>query len=276
MAGRGKLGLLVFCAGGPLVTLLSTQLPSPLLGQRVVSAKAGLITYLQGPAFVDGNRVILHAMRFPQMRDGETLSTSWGRAELLLAPGVVLRLSENSRLRMDNTLLADTRVTLQQGDALIEIVQLPDDNRIQVALADTTTELAHTGLYRFGISQNDTGRGTLRVYGGQALVHAGLQTASVKRGMAVDLGPSANPSADPNLTVTKFDRKQTDMLHEWSARRSFDLFMSDPEARRKQTHWQSAGAGYLENKNFGVEFRAFIRRGPRRGIRLPIPRAETP
>ena len=55
---------------------------------------------------------------------------------------------------MDDTHLADTRVTLQQGDALIEVVQLPEGNRIQVALADTTTELTRTGLYRFGNSQN--------------------------------------------------------------------------------------------------------------------------
>ena len=45
--------------------------------------------------------------------------------------------------------------------------------------------------------------------------------------------------------------------------------MSDPETRQKQTHWQSTGGGYVENKNFGVEFRAFIRR------RLP-PQATRP
>src|SRR5579864_3677316 len=146
----GKLGLLLFCAGGALIALL----PSPMLAQKVVSARAGLITYLQGPAFVDGQRVFLKSARFPQMRNGETLSTGRGRAELLLAPGVVLRLSEYSQLRMDDTQLAGTRVTLQRGDALIEIVQLPEGNRIQVGLAETTTELSRPGLYRLGIAQN--------------------------------------------------------------------------------------------------------------------------
>ena len=37
--------------------------------------------------------------------------------------------------------------------------------------------------------------------------------------------------------------------------------MSDPDAREKQNHWQPVGGGYVENKNFGVEFRAFMRRG---------------
>jgi hypothetical protein len=242
----GKLGRLLFGAGA-VITQLNAQ--------KVVSAHAGLITYLQGPAFVDGKRVILKTARFPQMKNGETLSTGRGRAELLLAPGVVARLSENSQLRMDDTDLADTRVTLLRGDALIEIVQLPEGNRIQVGLAETTTQLTRPGLYRFGT------QGTLRVFGGEALVHAGSGTADVKRGMEVDLDPAINPG----LTVKKFDRKQTDSLHAWAARRSFDLFISDPDAREKQSHWQNAGGGYVENKNFGVVFRAFMRR------RLPPP-----
>ena len=38
--------------------------------------------------------------------------------------------------------------------------------------------------------------------------------------------------------------------------------MSDPETRQKQTHWQPSGVGLVENKNFGVVFRAFLRRRP--------------
>jgi hypothetical protein len=257
--------MLLFYAG---VALL------PLMAQKVVSARAGLITFLQGPAFVDGKRVVLKTARYPQMRDGESLSTGRGRAEMLLAPGVILRLAENSQVRMDDTRLVSTRVTLQRGDALIEVVRLAEDNRIQVRLSETTTELARAGLYRFG-----TERKTLRVYGGEALVRSGANTASVKRGMEVDLDPGPDPNLDPSLhaglAVRKFDRKQTDFLHAWAARRSFELFMGDPEARRKQTHWQIAAGGYVENKNFGVEFRAFIRRRlPAPTIRPPVPPAE--
>ena len=263
MTSPGKLGLLLFCVG------------SSIFAQKVVSARAGLITYLQGSAFVDGKPVVLKTARFPQMRDGETLSTGRGRAELLLAPGVILRLAENSQVRMDDTQLADTRITLQRGEALIEVVQLAEGNRVQVALAETTTELTRSGLYRFGIAQNatqnSTAQNTLRVYGGEALVRSGLKTADAKRGMAVSL--------DADLAVSRFDRKQTDSLHAWAARRSFELFMSDPDARQKQTHWQPAGGGYVENKNFGVEFRAFIRRGlppyrtGRRSRRQNIPKS---
>jgi len=251
MACATKLGLLVFCAGAALIA------------QKVVSARAGLITYVQGFASLDSRRVAIKTTRFPQMKDGEALSTARGRAELLLAPGVILRLAENSRVRLADTQLSDTHVEIERGDALIEVLQMPEGSRIQIHLADTVTEFDRPGLYRFG-----TMPPTLRVYGGEAEVRSGPNTALVvKRGMAA--------SINSTLALEKFDRKQTDALHAWAARRSFDLFMGDPEARQKQNHWQSAGTGYIENKNFGVEFRVFVRRRlPPQGASPLIPRAE--
>ena len=261
MAIRRTLGLLLLCAGGALV---------PLSAQKVVSARAGLLTYLQGSVCIDGKPVVLKTARFPQMKDGETLSTGpgRGRVEVLLAPGIVLRLAEDAQIRMDNTDLSDTRVTLQQGEALIEVVRLAEDNRVQVAVGETVTELTRAGLYRIGESQNAPLRAKLRVYGGEALVRSGLKTADAKRGMAVSL--------DADLAVSRFERKQTDSFHAWAARRSFDLFMSDPDARNKQTHWQPVPGGYMENKNFGVEFRAFLRRGLPQPKIPPISPAEHP
>jgi len=249
------------------VVLWSALIPQ-LSAQKVVSARAGLISYLQGPAFLDGKRVILRTARFPQMNNGQTLSTGRGRAEVLLSPGVVLRLTENSQLRMDDTQLSDTHVTLQQGDALVEVVQLAEGNRIQVVVEETSTELARTGLYRFGISRDGTSQRTLRVYGGEALVRSGLKIVDVKRGAAVNL--------DADLAISQFDRKHTDLMHAWAARRSFELFMSDPDAREKQTHWQPAGSGYIENKNFGVVYRAFLRRPMPPPSTRPVPPAELP
>jgi hypothetical protein len=252
MACRTILGLMVFC-----------ELIGHLSAQKVVSARAGLITYVQGFASLDNRRVAIKPTRFPQMKDGEALSTGRGRAELLLAPGVILRLAENSRVRLTDTQLSDTHVEIERGDALIEVLQLPEGSRIQIHVADTVTEFTRTGLYRFGTTQK-----SLRVYSGEASVRSGSMNVIVKRGMAVHL--------DSALTVEKFDRKQTDALHAWAARRSFDLFMGDPEARQKQNHWQSVGAGYIENKSFGVEFRVFTRRRPPlQGLTPQIPRAES-
>jgi hypothetical protein len=256
MPYRGQLGLLLFCAGGALF---------PLCAQKVVSARAGLLTYLQGSVCIDGKPVVLKTARFPQMRDGETLSTGpdRDRVEVLLAPGIVLRLADNSQVRVDVTDLSDTRVTLQQGEALIEVVRLAEGNRVQVAVGETTIEPTRAGVYRIGISQN----AMLRVYGGEALIRSGLKTADARRGMAVSL--------DTDLAASRFERKQTDSFHAWAARRSFDLFMSDPDAR-KQTHWQVVPGGYMANKNFGVEFRVYIRPARLTPGRPAIPSAEHP
>jgi len=265
MTCRGRLGLLLFCAGSALF---------PLSAQKVVSARAGLLTYVQGSVCIDGKPVVLKTARFPQMKDGETLSTGPGRdrVEVLLAPDIVLRLAENSQVRMDDTDLSDTRVTFLQGEALIEVIRLADDSRVQLAVGETTTEPTRPGLYRIGKAQNGTqnssAQTTLRVYGGEALVRSGLKTADAKRSMAVSL--------DADLAVSRFERKPTDSFHEWAAQRSFDLFMSDPEARNKQTHWQPTPGGYMENKNFGVEFRAYIRRARPTQARPAIPSAEHP
>jgi hypothetical protein len=264
-ASRKRLGVLLLCAGGAVFHLSA---------QRVVSARAGLITYLQGSVAIDGKWLVLKTGRFPQMKDGETLSTDPGRSrvELLLAPGIVLRLAENSQVRMDDTQLSDTRVTLQKGEALIEVVQLAEGSRVQVAVGQTTIDLTRAGLYRIGkaqnATQNSTEQNTLRVYGGEALVRSGLNTADAKRGMAVSL--------DADLAVSRFDRKQTDSLHAWAARRSLALFMGDPDARRKQTHWQDTGGGYVENKNFGVGFQTYIRRAQPSAERPAIPSAQHP
>jgi hypothetical protein len=255
MSRPGKLGLLLFCAGGALF---------PLSAQKVVSARAGLLTYLQGSVSIDGTPVVLKTGRFPQMKDGETLFTGpdRDRVEVLLAPDIVLRLAENSQARMDDTDLSDTRVTLQQGEALIEVIRMAEDNRLQLAVGEIVTEPIRPGLYRIGISQN----ATLRVYGGEALVRSGPRTKDVKRGMAISL--------DDDLIVSRFERKQTDSFHEWAAERSFDLFMSDADARNKQTHWHLVPGSYMENKNFGVEFPVYIRRARLTPGRPAIPPAE--
>src|SRR6185295_16364856 len=166
-----KFGLTVLCA-----------LIGPLSAQKVVSARAGLITLVQGFASLDNRRVALKATRFPQMKDGEALSTVRGRAELLLSPGVILRFAENSRVRLADTQLSDTQVEIERGDVLIEVLQLQEGSRIQIHLADTVTEFTRPGVYRFGTAQKN-----LRVYGGEASVRSGSSsgsmTALVKRGM---------------------------------------------------------------------------------------------
>jgi hypothetical protein len=53
------------------------------------------------------------------------LSSEAGRAEVLLNAGTVLRIGEMTRLRMDTVELADTRVSIEAGSAVVTVSQIP-------------------------------------------------------------------------------------------------------------------------------------------------------
>ena len=221
--------------------------------QYVVSARAGTINFTRGDVTVDGQRVQRNSLRFPSLNDGQVLRTSNGRAEILLGPGVFLRLGEQGALRMLDARLVDTQVEVQQGSALIEVVEMAKDSNVHVRLGVTLTAFKGMGLHRF-----DTGAKELRVFGGHAEVLAGDQKVEAGRGKLVHL--------DETLSVSKFDRRQVDALHQWAARRSFLIFAANLPARPRRSNWEITRLAWVWNRDFGMMFysRAIARgyRGP--------------
>src|SRR5579863_5095546 len=69
-------------------------------GQSVISAHSGVIHYIEGQVTVDGAAIHPKSTQFPDIRPDQVLATEDGRAEILLTPGVFLRLPENSSARM--------------------------------------------------------------------------------------------------------------------------------------------------------------------------------
>lgn len=231
--------------------------------QYVVSAHAGTIHFTRGQVFVDDKPFARTSLQFPLLREGQILRTGNGRAEVLLGSGVFLRLGELGAIRMLDTRLEDTQVELLEGTALIEVVDMPRGSDVHVVVGSTHTGFRGIGLHRF-----DAGSGELRVFGGHADVFAPGQALEASRGRVVHLGDT--------LTLSKFDPRQKDALHQWSARRSFLLFTSSPESMARQTNWEVRGvappqiAGFMDrgftlvaNRDFDVMFRSrFIARAP--------------
>ena len=54
-------------------------------------------------------------------------------------------------------------------------------------------------------------------------------------------------------TPAKFDAGAADSLHQWAARRSFELFSMD-FSTRKQLHWQPVSMGWLWNSHYRMRF----------------------
>src|ERR1700731_2611898 len=88
--------------------------------QSVISAHSGLIHYVEGRVLLDGKPVEVSLTAFPEVKQGMELRSEDGRAEVLLNPGVFLRLAENSSIRMVSNKLDDSRVEFLSGSAVIE------------------------------------------------------------------------------------------------------------------------------------------------------------
>lgn len=209
--------------------------------QAAVSVRAGLIDVTIGEVYRDSEMVRATANQFLSLNDGQVLRTGAGRIEMLLAPAVFLRLGAHASLRMRDSSLTDTRVELEHGTALVEVVETVKSGRIRLICGDTQTELHASGLYRF-----DSDAGELRVFGGEARVAADEQQVAAGRGRTVKL--------DRSLSLSTFKRSGADALHRWAAYRSFRLFVSSAGARARRTDWEYTVTGWLWNRNFQMRF----------------------
>ena len=169
------------------------------LAQSVISAQSGVIHYSEGRVLLGQRPVENQFGEFPQVKKGQELRTEEGRAEVLLTPGVFLRLAENSGFRMVDNSLVDTRVEFLTGSAILEVDELLKDNAVTVSYRDARIQLKKAGLYRF---QSDPAQ--VRVYEGEAGVLIGDRTFELKKGRLLQL--------DGELAVEKFNPEVGDTL----------------------------------------------------------------
>jgi hypothetical protein len=104
----------------PLFALLLAVWPTAS-GQTVRSTRSGLLYFFDGNVFIGDEQVRQRFGRFPEIGEGRMLRTELGRAEVLLTPGVTLRVDENSAIRMLSDSLSDTRIELLRGSAILEV-----------------------------------------------------------------------------------------------------------------------------------------------------------
>jgi hypothetical protein len=226
-------------------------------GQYVLSTRAGIIHFVEGEAFIDGKPAQWTPLRFPLLAPGQVLTTGNGRAEVLLGPGVFLRLDRHAAIRMIDGSLEDTQIQIQQGAALVEVIEIPKGNNVHVAVGPVRTSFKGIGLHRFDATSRQ-----LRVFGGDAAVVADEAHVEASRGKLIHL--------DNSLSASKFSPRRKDDLLLWSANRSFQLYLSNLDAHARTTNWEitkvmPAGTArlnitsdrdraYYYNRDFGVMF----------------------
>jgi hypothetical protein len=205
----------------------------PLLAQSVISAKSGVVHYIEGDVKLDGDSIHPKFAQFPDVKNGQVLAAAEGRAEVLLTPGVFLRLSEDSSFRMVSNALSDTRVAILSGSALIEVVDLLEGNAVSAQMRDTIVSLPKRGLYRI-----EADSGLLRVYVGEAHINPGAGELRVKKNREVDLDAE-------KLEARVFDPKETDPFYRWSSRRASYIAAANVTSAQTVARSDSYGSSFF-------------------------------
>jgi len=188
---------------------LAAVLTTSAWAQTVISAHSGVIHYKEGQVEVDGKPVQQDPQKgqFGDVKSGQVLEVKDGQAEILLTPGVFLRVAENSSFRMISNKLADTRVEVLSGSVIAEVGELLQDNAITLVVHGADVALQKKGLYRVDIDPS-----RVRVYDGEAKVTSGShEPVTARKGREVLIGET--------LEAKGFDAKQTDAFYNWCARR---------------------------------------------------------
>ena len=192
----------------------------PAMAQQVIGAKSGVIHYVEGDAFASDQKIETKlGSKFTELKDNQVLKTEEGRVEVLLNPGVVLRVSESSSIKMINSKLSDTRVELLSGSAMIEVSELGSGNSVMMLYNGQEIVFRKTSLVRI-----DSDPAMISVYNGEASIKSGAQLNVIKAGKTMTL--------DGQMLVARFDNKTGDAFYRWGSRRASYIAMANVSTAR--------------------------------------------
>lgn len=198
-----------------------------MLGAALVSAQAfgadpvpvpnanqagpGTVNYVEGAAFLNGRPLQRQDVGRADLNPGEELSTEAGKAEILLTPGVFLRVDSNSGVKMISPDLTNTQVEVVKGRAAVEVDQLFPQNNLEIVDGGVSTQLQKPGFYEFNATQP-----TALVFKGKAAVNEGDgRYKEIKEHHEMTL------AANVEAKSINFDpRNAEDQFYNWSSLRS--------------------------------------------------------
>jgi hypothetical protein len=185
--------------------------PNPQYGQTSTRGPAapGTVNYVEGQAELAGQALNQNSVG-TQILPGQTLTTQNGRAEILMTPGVILRVDNNSAITADSVELGAIHFTVQQGRAMVECDQILKNDNIAIAVNGVNAVLLKKGLYEF-----TAGPGQVRVWDGQAKVDIAGKEMHVDSGHQLAMTIDGKPKAEGfNKTADE------DAFYRWSSLRA--------------------------------------------------------
>ncbi|HWF38616.1 MAG TPA: FecR domain-containing protein, partial [Candidatus Acidoferrales bacterium] len=173
-------------------------------------AEVGTVNYLQGQVSVGNEALGANSAESTVLQPNQTLNTGNGKAEVLLTPGVFLRVGGNSSVQMISPDLANTEVKVDHGEAIVEVAEIHKENNLRVEEDGSVTQLQKTGLYDFNADN-----GQVLVFKGQAELLDGDHRVKIKGDHDVTLSAA-------KLKAESFNKSpyESDDLYRWSSLRS--------------------------------------------------------
>jgi hypothetical protein len=201
-----------------------------------ISARPGAVNYLEGEVMLNNQQLATSDLKSTFMNAGDLLETGAGKAEILLTPGVFLRVGDHSRVRMLKPSLIDTQVAVEAGESMMEVDQYVKDSHLTISLRGGLTEIQKNGLYRF-MADGDP---SVAAIDGKAEVSFGEKHISISKGHEALLSDE--------LKTRAFDKDRPDELFAWSNIRSqYNASLTYQAAQSARTVYGSSAynnAGY--------------------------------
>jgi hypothetical protein len=212
---KGVAGVAVALLFGAFLAV-PARADNPSNSSSAEHAVPGTLNYVEGSVSIGSQAVTSQQVGSAQLEEGQSLTSQHGKAEILLTPGVFVRLGDDSTLQMISSSLTNTQVQLDRGHAIVEVDQIYPQNDLRVIADGQTIQLLKTGLYDFDLN----GQPMLRVFDGKATVAlSDNRQIEVKGDHELSL---AAPAGSAKIKTQKFDKKDyaQDDLYRWSSLRS--------------------------------------------------------
>jgi len=196
------------------------------------TALPGTLNYIEGQAYIGDQALNSKSIGSAELQPGQSLTTENGKAEILLTPGVFLRVGDNSTVTMISSNLTNTEADLVKGQATVEVAEIHQYNNLIIGEDGAHTQLLKNGLYGFDANQQQ-----VLVLKGEAVVQDNDQNVKVKGGHELNLNSTGR------LKTTKFDKNayEASDLYRFSALRSQYLAEANVQMARQ---YYAGGPGW--------------------------------
>jgi FecR protein len=202
----------------------------------------GTLNYVEGSAYLQGQQLNNKNLGDSEIAPGQVLRTKTGKAEVLLTPGVFLRLDDRSAVKMISPDITNTEIEVLKGEVGIEVDEIHPQNDLQIQVKGVATRLEQRGFYEFIASPPK-----VLVFTGEAQVEINEREQNVKKHHEMAL--VARTRERPHGFKMK---NAEDSLYNWSKLRS--QYLAEANQQYENEYGYGGAPDWYWNPGFGWDW----------------------